>query len=249
MTIYLYKKTHNQTGLMYLGKTKSADPHSYRGSGTYWTAHIRAHGYDVTTEILRECASNEEVKEWGVYYSKLWNVVGACDEFGKKTWANLKEETGDGGNPGPDACRRIAENQKGRIPWNKGIQVWSEKERKEIGRRNKLRGPQSSDTVAKRVAKNTGKRRTLIQRQNSSMAQKGKILTEEHKAALSGKRPNVVAHNRDSTLYNFVHAAGVEEYCSRYDLCKKYSLAGPNVTALIQGNRHSHKGWSIKKVK
>jgi len=97
MIIYLYKKTHNKTGLQYLGKTKSTNPHLYQGSGTYWTDHINVHGYDVTTEILRECSSNEEVKEWGIYYSQLWNIVDERDEFGKKTWANLKEETGDGG--------------------------------------------------------------------------------------------------------------------------------------------------------
>lgn len=97
MTIYLYKKTHNKTGLQYLGKTKSTNPHLYQGSGTYWTDHINIHGYDVTTEILRECSSNEEVREWGIYYSKLWNIVDERDEFGKKTWANLKEESGDGG--------------------------------------------------------------------------------------------------------------------------------------------------------
>jgi len=90
MTIYLYKKTHNKTGLNYLGKT-TLDPFKYRGSGTRWVPHIKKHGYDVTTEILRECSSNEEVKEWGLYYSRLWNVVKS-DE-----WANLKEECGDGG--------------------------------------------------------------------------------------------------------------------------------------------------------
>jgi hypothetical protein len=97
MTIYLYKKTHNKTGLQYLGKTKSTNPHLYQGSGSYWTDHINVHGYDVTTEILRECSSNEEVREWGIYYSKLWNIVYERDQSGKKTWANLKEETGDGG--------------------------------------------------------------------------------------------------------------------------------------------------------
>lgn len=61
MTIYLYKKTHNKTGLQYLGKTKSKDPHKYKGSGVYWTSHIKKHGYDVTTEILRECSTMEEI--------------------------------------------------------------------------------------------------------------------------------------------------------------------------------------------
>lgn len=96
MTIYLYKKTHNITGLKYLGKTKQ-DPIKYQGSGVKWRHHIKKHGYNVTTEILKECETNEEIKYWGLYYSNLWDVVNAKDSTGKKTWANLKLEEGDGG--------------------------------------------------------------------------------------------------------------------------------------------------------
>ncbi len=92
MTIYLYKKTHNKTGLQYLGKTKSTDPHKYQGSGKRWCHHIKKHGYDVTTEILKECQTNEELREWGKYYSELWDVVN------DDNWANLKLEEGDGGD-------------------------------------------------------------------------------------------------------------------------------------------------------
>ena len=103
MTIYLYKKTHNITGLQYLGKTSNSNPHEYKGSGTIWIRHIKKHGYDVTTEILKECNDNEEVKQWGQYYSNLWNVVQ--DDL----WANLKPEEGDGGA------------RKGQLAWNKGL--------------------------------------------------------------------------------------------------------------------------------
>jgi len=90
MTIYLYVKTHTITGLKYLGKTKN-DPLIYLGSGVHWTRHLKKHGNEHSTEVLRECQSNEEVKEWGLYYSNLWNVVES------KEWANLAPETGDGG--------------------------------------------------------------------------------------------------------------------------------------------------------
>jgi hypothetical protein len=96
MTIYLYKKTHNITGLKYLGKTKR-DPFKYNGSGEYWISHLKKHGYDLTTEILKECQTNDEIKHWGKYYSDLWNIVEERDSTGKKTWANLKPEEGDGG--------------------------------------------------------------------------------------------------------------------------------------------------------
>lgn len=126
MTIYLYVKTHNKTGLKYLGKTESKDPYKYRGSGKRWTSHINKHGYDVTTEILKECHSKEDLKEWGSYYSKLWNIVS------DKGWANLKEETGDGGDTSMSenfqkAIRVVAEKKKKARWWNNGVdQVHSE---------------------------------------------------------------------------------------------------------------------------
>ena len=89
MPIYLYVKTHRKTGLKYLGKTEQ-DPFKYRGSGTRWNNHLNTHGNDVETQILKECQTTEELKEYGLYYSKLWNVVESDD------WANLMEEKGDG---------------------------------------------------------------------------------------------------------------------------------------------------------
>ena len=92
MIIYLYVKTHNKTGLKYLGKTTKKDSHKYFGSGIRWLNHLNKHGYDYTTDILRECHSEEELKEWGLYYSNLWNIVES------KEWANLKTEEGQGGS-------------------------------------------------------------------------------------------------------------------------------------------------------
>ena len=103
MTIYkLYIKIHNKTGLRYLGMTIKEDVHKYPGSGKYWKAHLIQHGYDYTTEIIKECQAKEELRYWGIYYSILWNIVTACDNNGKKLWANLKPETGDGAPPGND---------------------------------------------------------------------------------------------------------------------------------------------------
>ena len=90
MTIYLYKKTHNITGLKYLGKT-TGDPIKYKGSGKKWIRHLQKYGYDVKTEILKICETNAEIKMWGFFYSKIWNIVE------DKSWANLKIEEGDGG--------------------------------------------------------------------------------------------------------------------------------------------------------
>jgi len=104
MSIYLYVKTHNQTGLKYLGKT-IRDPFKYRGSGVRWTSHLKKYGNDVSTEILLECQTNDEVRIWGLYYSNLWDVVNS------NTWANLKPEEGDGGT-GPIGYKHSDETKR-----------------------------------------------------------------------------------------------------------------------------------------
>lgn len=88
---YLYVKTHNVTGLKYLGQTSSSDPHTYKGSGVYWRRHLRKHGPDFSTQILLATEDKDELKVTGVFFSRLWGVVR------DKSWANLKEESGDGG--------------------------------------------------------------------------------------------------------------------------------------------------------
>lgn len=87
---YLYIKTHNKTGLKYLGKTNAKNPFEYKGSGKYWLSHVNKYGYDVTTKILLATESKEEIKETGLFFSKLFNIVKS------KEWANLQEEKGDG---------------------------------------------------------------------------------------------------------------------------------------------------------
>jgi hypothetical protein len=91
MPSFLMVKTHRKTGLKYLCKT-TQNPFKYKGSGKYWLLHLKRHGEEHDTEIIRECDSTDDLKNWGIYYSNLWNVVESTE------WANLKPETGDGGS-------------------------------------------------------------------------------------------------------------------------------------------------------
>lgn len=89
---YIYVK-QSPKGLLYLGKTIQ-DPYKYEGSGLRWKRHLNLHNIkntDLQTWILHETYNHDELKELGIYYSNLFNVVKS------NNWANMKEEMGDGG--------------------------------------------------------------------------------------------------------------------------------------------------------
>lgn len=90
---YIYVK-QSPLGLLYLGKTE-LDPFSYLGSGKVWKRHIKKYSLttnDIKTYILHETTCKEDLIYMGIYYSNLFNVVE------NKNWANLRKETGDGGD-------------------------------------------------------------------------------------------------------------------------------------------------------
>jgi hypothetical protein len=82
---YLYLKKHNQTGLMYFGKTIK-DPESYAGSGVYWTRHLEKHGNDVSTVWTKVFTNIKELNKYALEYSRKHNIVESSN------YANLKEE-------------------------------------------------------------------------------------------------------------------------------------------------------------
>ena len=176
MTIYLYVKTHNKTGLKYLGKTSALDPHKYTGSGQRWLAHLRVHGYDYTTQILKECQSNHEIKEWGIYYSHLWNIVES------KEWANLRPEEGAGGAPSDEIKKKISQTLKGRKSSPETCEKLSKL------RKGKKRNPFTQEWLDKiKIAnqgKNIGRECSQETRDKISQAQIGKVISEETKEKL-----------------------------------------------------------------
>lgn len=64
------------------------NPYTYRGSGWSWKPHIKKHGNDVDTYIIGTYETRKELREAGIYYSKIWNVIES-DE-----WANRIPEGG-----------------------------------------------------------------------------------------------------------------------------------------------------------
>ena len=115
MTIYyLYVKTHNITGLKYLGQTSKQDPYNYRGSGKDWITHLVEHGSDISTEILAECKTKHELNSVGRFYSTYYKVTTAMDDFGNRIWANRIPETGGGSIPTEQTREKLRDSQLGR---------------------------------------------------------------------------------------------------------------------------------------
>jgi len=108
MSIYIYRKTHNTTGLKYIGKFKPnkcwVNVYSYPGSGTYWKRHLKKHGNDVTTEILGVFNTEESASEFALNLSESLNIVVSSE------YANLKPE--DGLNGGSNSCIYTPEVRK-----------------------------------------------------------------------------------------------------------------------------------------
>lgn len=88
MTYRLMIKTHNDTGLKYLCVTSQEKYELYKGSGSYWKNHIRAHGNNISTEVLYETDDTDELSQIGLKYSALYDVVESSE------WANLIPESG-----------------------------------------------------------------------------------------------------------------------------------------------------------
>jgi hypothetical protein len=92
MGYYLLVKTAIPTGLKYLCKCRdNKDPYKYSGSGVFWRKHLEKHKCTWDTIILGHFEDNDSLKQAGLKYSQLWNIVESTE------WANYIPEIGDGG--------------------------------------------------------------------------------------------------------------------------------------------------------
>ena len=149
MSIYLYKKTHNKTGIMYLGKTEK-DPFQYKGSGKIWKSHIKKHGYDVTTEILGVFETIEDFRKEAIRISEELNIVSSPN------WANLRIEEGDGGDTSSFIDYSLLNRGKG-LTYEKRYGIEKAKELREL--RSKTLGKNSSSRKGKSLVELYGEKR------------------------------------------------------------------------------------------
>jgi hypothetical protein len=183
MTVYLYAKQHNVTGLRYFGKTKR-DPHKYLGSGKYWKTHLKKHGNDVTTTWVHAYSDVNLAAEEAAFFSKVYNIVES-DE-----WANLIPEDAKGGGsvkgrktPWLNGKTRPEHSEKlkgkmsgenngmfGKDPWNKGLtgtQTGANPKKSLPGEKNGMFGRKQSEETKQKMRDAWAKRKELKEQNNA----------------------------------------------------------------------------------
>ena len=187
---YLYIKTHNKTGLKYFGKT-TKDPFNYYGSGTYWLAHLKKHGYNNSTVVIGYFTVKEECVAAAVKFSQEHNIVNALNEDKKKIWANQIEENGlDGGSTrinfthSIETKTKISLAHKGKTMSDEAIQKRENTRKENNSYRKKGEWTFPDDSKQKLRDANTGKKQSADTIAKRSQSLKGHIVTEETKQKL-----------------------------------------------------------------
>jgi hypothetical protein len=217
----LYVKTHNLTGLKYLGQTSKTDPHKYTGSGKYWLKHLKKHGSNYSTEILCEFEFKNQVDNMGLYYSKLWNVVESNE------WANLKPESGDGAATGihnPMRNPLILEKQQAILQ----NPIIKEKHR-----------------LATIAAMNQPKVKEKLRAIRNTTEYKNYLKTTLNRPELLTNRDGQNNPHYNHTMYKFKHRSGTIEHCTVFELRSKYNLSQPSMSRLVSGKYKISKGWQL----
>ena len=176
MTFKLYVKTHSTTGLKYLGFTAKDDPHKYPGSGFHWRKHLKCHGKKYTTDIILETDDLQMIRDQGIYYSQLWDVVKSAN------WANEKPESGPGVIHSPEMIRKQLETKRRNGTLNSNTP-------ESISKANASRALLDQDVVnSKRIATRV-KNGTLNSNTPESIA-KAKA-SKEARGLINGKNPDL----------------------------------------------------------
>jgi hypothetical protein len=246
---YLYVKTHNKTGLKYFGKTTN-DPFCYRGSGKHWLAHIKKHGYDVSTEIIGHYTEVDECIANALQFSKDNQIVETAE------WANMIEENGiDGGDTGrtnyapmsDDTKRKLSESKKGQVPWNSGVQgvtlgnttYRTEEQKQKISKSLKGR-KRDPEAVKKTADKLRGRKRPdvssslrgkkkspeTIEKMKVSQQRKGPLKEETKVKIREARKLQVITEETKEKLKGKVVCVNNEGQISRIDKDLYYSQTG-----------------------
>lgn len=223
---YLYVKTHRKTGLKYLGQTRR-NPYTYSGSGGDWIAHLKEHGEDISTEIILKTTDKSKRNFLGRYYSNLWRILTAVDDYGNRIWANRIIESGGGGG-GKFGIKRKESTKEKLVLANSGKNnpqfgtFW-------INNGQENRKVKSLDQIPDGWAK-------------------GRYFNEEgRKKFVSRSKVGKNNSNYDPTIRHWINIeTGEEISLPKYDFCQQKMLNGKKIRAVVQGKIEHYRGWKLK---
>jgi hypothetical protein len=202
MTIYLYHKRHLNTGLNYFGKTKG-DPINYNGSGVYWNAHLKKHGYLIETVNVWEFVSQEECTKFAINFSTKHDIVKS------DRWANLCVEDGIGGG---DVLSQLAKERYDEICAGRSIKTkasWAKRSKTEHAETQSAiwtaRGPTGKKEIYDKISK------TL----KSKTPEQMKVTRAKRKITESRRAPLVCPHCQ------LISKGVANMYRYHFDKCKK----------------------------
>jgi hypothetical protein len=215
-------KRHRITDLLYFCKTSVNDPVNYYGSGKYWKRHLKTHGDLVDTIWHKLFTDKDELIDFAMSFSEIFDIVEAKNFELKKIWANLEPENGIAGMPkgtkrGAEFQEKSKKNNSGnKNPSYGSIWITNGKENKKI--KNQL------------IPKEWKRGRTFAESHDLSFRKRNKF---------GSNNPR-----HDFNKYCFENIQTKEKILiSRYDFYTNYSVNRKGVEKLITGRIKTHKGW------
>lgn len=213
-------KTHRITGLKYLCQTTKKDPYKYKGSGLYWVKHLKKHGANFDTNIILKCYTKSALKEWGLYYSKLWSIVQS------KHWANMIPEGGEGN---PEFSQEIIEKLR-----TKSLNHWSNSN-------SKFHSVERNEKISKSMKKLWNETTSVFNSQEFHNK-------KSEKTKKSWMNINSGQH-KSKKKYVVIDPAGLKyEVLGMSTFCKKHGLDRRSMLSVVKGKRPHHKGWTANPV-
>ena len=238
MTIYyLMIKTHKKTGLRYLCQTKQKNYKKYSGSGKDWKLHLKEHGRQFDTEVLVQTTVWDELTYWGRYYSSLYHVIGAMDDFGNKIWANKTIESGGG----PGFTSEYLKKTHNRPSTKEKIRAISI----EIMNRPEQIAMRSGDNNVMKRPELIERMKVIQKKSQNKPETKSKRKSTWEKPEVKNKVLGKNSKRYDHTLYSFANVDGTTITCTQREIIEKFNLDSGKISQLTHGKRKTHKGWSL----
>jgi hypothetical protein len=232
---YLMIKRHQVTGLLYFCKTTRHDPDKYKGSGVWWSLHLKKHGRKVDHLWKKFFTDKEELQEFALFFSDYFNI---CED---NNWANIVPEDGiTGFPPGSkhkpetiEKCRVAGlptAFKKGYTPYNKGMEM------------DEAFCEGQSINAKKRVEDGTHNFLEMTFEERSDL-QKARIEAGTHNFLNVRGENNV---NYDPTIHTFKHKkTGEVVQMTQSEFVNHFNLTRQNVNSVIKGRKKSVSGWVL----